>query len=348
MRKRLFILFLLSVFLINIGNSQSLKVLSFEEAFEIALRNNKDLLSAKINLENAKLDYENKKKDPTTLILALKQAELNYKLEGLRYENTKLQVMQSVRNAYFNVLEAQAQVNLYKKQLEYYGEYLNATKAKFQVGNATSIDVQQAELNYYSAQNLLKSAENNLDIIWSQFWQVLGVSPMKDVALREPELKVFSFDLEKLYNIAQENLLSIVQAKNNVELYELQVKLYDNDYTPKATLISAKNSLDSAKMTLEQTLSSVKLTIAQRIEQVSASLKDIELQKKNLDLAQENYKIAKIRYEAGIITKIELLNSEINIIKAENTYYSSLHTYWKNLDNLFLSIGKALLEEEKS
>lgn len=346
MKKRLFIIFLLNILLLNIGFSQASRILSFEEALNIALQNNKDLLSAKISLENAKLDYENKKKDPTTLILALKQSELNYRLENVRYENTKLQVVQSVRNAYFSVLESQSQVNLYKKQLEYYSEYLNATKTKFQVGNATSIDVQQAEVNYYSAQNLLKSAENNLDIMWNQFWQVLGVSPIKDVVLKEPELKVFNFDLEKLYNIAQENLLSIIQAKNNVELYDLQVKLYDNDYTPKATLISAKNSLDSAKMTLEQTLASVRLTIAQRIEQVNASLKDIDLQKKNLDLAQENYRIAKIRYDAGLITKIDLLSSEINIIKAENTYYSSLHAYWKNLDNLFLSIGKVITEEE--
>lgn len=346
MKKRLFIIFLLNILLLNISFSQSLRILAFDEALNIALQNNKDLLSAKISLENAKLDYENKKKDPTTLILALKQAELNYRLENVRYENTKLQVMQSVRSAYFNVLEAQSQVKLYKKQLEYYSEVLNATKTKFQVGNATSIDVQQAEVNYYSAQNLLRSAENNLDIMWNQFWLVLGVSPIKDVVLKEPELKVFNFDLEKLYNIARENLLSIIQAKNNVELYELQVKLYDNDYTPKATLISAKNSLDSAKMTLEQTLASSKLTIAQRIEQINISLKDIDLQKKNLDLAQENYRIAKIRYDAGLITKIDLLNSEINIIKAENTYYSSLHTYWKNLDNLFLSIGKMVMEEE--
>jgi len=337
--------FLILIFLIlSIGYSQELKILTFDEAVNIAQKNNKDILVAKINLDNAVFDYENKKKDPTTLILALKQAELNVKLEQVKYNNTKIQVIQSVRNAYFSVLEAQAQVKLYEKQVEYYLENLNAAKLKFQLGNATLTDVKQAEINYLSAQNTLKSAENNLSIAWSQFWQTLGVSPMENITLKEPDLVVFNFTLDDLFNLAKENLTSIVQASNNVELYDLQVKLYNNEYTPKATLLSSQNSLESAKMNLEQVLNSAKLTIVQRLDQLNASLKDIELQKSNLDLAKENYNITKTRFEAGLITKLDLMNAEINLIKAENNYYSSLHTYFKNLDNLSISVGKALSE----
>ncbi len=340
--KRLFIIFVSLVLLLSISFSQEAKVLSIEEAIDIALKNNGDLLVAKINLDNASLDYENKKKDPTTLILALKQAELNLSLEKVKYENTKLQVIQSVRNTYFNVLEAQAQVKLYEKQLVYYEETFNATKVKYQVGNATATDVNQAELNYLSALNFLKTAQNNLTIYWSQFWQTLGISPMKNVILKEPEMKAYNFNLDDLFTMAKENLSSLVQAKNNVELYELQVKLYDNDYTPKATLISAMNSLESAKKSYEQTLNSAKVTIAQRLEQLNASLKDIEIQQKNLDLAKENYKIIQLKLDAGLVTKLDLMNAEINVIKAENNYYSSLHNYWKNLDSLSLAVGKAL------
>lgn len=342
MFKKFFIVFMSLVLLCSISFSQEEKILSIEEAIDIALKNNGDLLIAKINLDNASLDYENKKKDPTTLILALKQSELNLNLEKVRYENTKLQVIQSVRNAYFNVLEAQAQVRLNEKQLNYYEEVFNATKAKYQVGNATATDVSQTELNYLSAVNSLKTAQNNLTIYWSQFWQTLGISPMEGVTLKEPELKSFSFNFDELFNMAKDNLASLVQAKNNVELYELQVKLYDNDYTPKATLISAKNSLESAKKSYEQSLNNAKVTIAQRLEQLNASLKDLEVQQKNLDLAKENYKIAQLKFDAGLITKIDLMSAEINIIKAENNYYSSLHNYWKNLDSLSLVIGKAL------
>lgn len=342
MAKKFFIVFISLALLCSISFSQEKKVLSIEEAIDIALKNNGDLLIAKINLDNASLDYENKAKDPTTLVLALKQAELNLNLEKIKYENTKLQVIQSVRNAYFSVLEALAQVRLNEKQLAYYEELFNATKAKYQVGNATITDVSQAELNYLSAVNSLKTAQNNLRIYWGQFWQTLGLSPIEGVVLREPELKLFNLNLDELFNIAKDNLPSLVQAKNNVELYELQVKLYDNDYTPKATLISTKNSLESAKKSYENSLNNIKVTIAQRLEQLSASLKDLEIQQKNLDLAKENYKIAQLRFEAGLITRIDLMSAEINIIKAENNYYSSLHNYWKNLDSLSLAIGKAL------
>ncbi|HOJ93565.1 MAG TPA: TolC family protein, partial [Dictyoglomaceae bacterium] len=161
--------------------SQSVKILTFDEAVNIALQNNKDLLVEKINFDNANLDYENKKKDPTTLVLSLKQSELSAKLGKVKYENTKLQVIQSVRSAYFSVLEAEAQLKLLQKQLDYYKEQFNAVKIKYQVGNATAVDVQEAELNYLSAQNSLVSGENSLSNAWSQFWQVLGISPIENI-----------------------------------------------------------------------------------------------------------------------------------------------------------------------
>lgn len=346
--KKFFIGLILALGILTLGFSQEIKVLTFDSAVELALQNNKDYLVAKINLENTLQDYETKKKDPTTLILSLKQSELNAKLENLRFNNTRLQVIQSVRNAYFSVLEAKAQLKLLQKQVEYAKEQLEAVKIKFQLGNATSLDVQQAEINYLSAQNNLKSGMNSLNISWSQFWETLGVSSMENVELQELPLINLKLKFDELFAIAQENLTSIVQAKNNVELYELQVKLYDNEYTPKSQLINAKNSLESAKITLNQALNNARITITQRLDQLNLSLENLEIEKRNLDLAKENYRIANIRFSAGLITKLDLMNAEINIIKAENSYYSALHTYWKNLDNLSLAVGKALYEGGES
>lgn len=346
--KKFFLGLLLIISILSLGFSQNINILTFDSAVNFALQNNKDFLIAKINLENTLHDYETKKKDPTTLILSLKQAELNAKLERLRFNNTRLQVIQSVRNAYFSVLEAKAQLRLLQKQLELSKEQLEAVKIKFQLGNATSLDVQQAEINYLTAQNNLRSGMNSLNISWGQFWETLGIAPMENVELQELPLITLNLKFDELFSIAQENLTSIVQAKNNVELYELQVKLYDNEYTPKSQLISAKNSLESAKITLTQTLSNARITISQRLDQLNLGLENLNIENKNLELAKENYRVSNIRFSAGLIAKLDLINSEINIIKAENSYYSALHTYWKNLDNLSLAVGKALYEKEES
>ncbi|HPP16743.1 MAG TPA: TolC family protein, partial [Dictyoglomaceae bacterium] len=179
--KKVLLIMIMILGMLSTIYSQSVKVLTFDEAVNIALQNNKDLLVEKISLDNANLDYENKKKDPTTLILSLKQSEFSANLEKVKYENTKLQVAQSVRSAYFSVLEAQAQLKLLQKQLDYYKEQFNAVKIKYQVGNATAVDVQEAELNYLSTQNSLASGENSLSNAWSQFWQVLGISPIENI-----------------------------------------------------------------------------------------------------------------------------------------------------------------------
>ncbi|PMQ01291.1 MAG: transporter [Dictyoglomus sp. NZ13-RE01] len=349
MRKFVLFLMIFALFVFSLGFSQQgsstaqRKILTFEDALNIALQNNKDLYVAKISLQSALDDYEQKKKDPTTLILALTQAEKNAKLEQVKFNNTKLQIIQNVRNAYFSVLEAQAQLRLLEKQVNLYQEQLNAVKSKFQLGNATETDVMQAEINLLSAKNNYDLGVSNLKNAWSQFWQVLGTEPM-DVELKEPEFVTFDFNLDQLFSIAQENLTTLVQAKNNVEIYELQVKLYDNDYTPKSQLKSAQDSLESAKVNLTQSLANAKLTISQRLDQLLNSLDKVNIQKKNLELAQKSFDIAKIRFNAGLITKIDLLNSEINLVKAENDYYSALHTYWKNIDSLSLSVGKEIYE----
>jgi outer membrane protein TolC len=344
-RKILSILIIL-VYLLVLGFSQEKKILTFSDALNIALQNNRDLLVAKINLQNAENDYNDKKADPTTLILSLKQSELNLKLERVRFNNTKLQIIQSVRNSYFNVLEAQSQLRLLEKQVVLAQEQLQATQNKYKLSNATLLDVQQAEINLLSAQNNYKLGESNLKTAWSQFWETLGVKPM-DVILQELPLTTFDLKLDDLVSIAKENLTTLVQLQNNIELYDLQVKLYDNDYTPKSQLRSAQSSLESAKTNFEQTLANTIITIAQRLDQLINNLEKVKIQEKSLQVAQENYKIDKLRLDAGLITKIQLLNTEINLIKAENDYYSALHNYWKSIDSLSLAIGKSIEEGGK-
>lgn len=346
MSKKILSIVILVLGLLVLGFSQEKKVLTFNDALNIAFQNNRDLLVAKINLQDAESSYNEKKIDPTTLILALKQAELNLKLERVKFNNTKLQITQNVRNAYFSVLEAQAQLKLLEKQVTLAQEQYQATKQKYELSNATLLDVRQAEINLLSAQNNYKLGESNLKIAWNQFWETIGSKPI-DIVLQELPLLTFDLKLEDLIAISQENLPTLVQLKNNVELAELQVKLYDNDYTPKSQLRSAQSSLETAKMNLAQTLANTTITISQRLDQLLNNLEKVKIQEKSLQLAQENYKIDKIRLDAGLITKIALLNTEISLIQAENNYYSALHSYWKSVDSLSLAIGKSIEEREK-
>ncbi|MCS7202181.1 MAG: TolC family protein [Dictyoglomus sp.] len=209
----------------------------------------------------------------------------------MRFNNTKLQVIQSVRNAYFSVLEARAQLKLFQKQVELAKEQLEAAKIKFQLGNTTSLDVQQAEINYLSTQNNLKSGMNSLNILWSQFCETLGIFPMENLKLQELPILTLNLKLDDLLAIA------------NVEFYELQVKLYDNEYTPKFQLINVKNSLESAKIIFTQSLNNAKITISQRLDQLNLSLENLEIEKRNLELAKENYRIANIRFFIRIYNK---------------------------------------------
>ena len=313
--------------------------LTMESAIELGLKQNQSVIDAKRNLEDARQSLLEKEGDPTTLIVALTQARNNLSYAQAQYNYVMLQVTQTVRSNYLSVLEAQNQLNLAKKQLEVANENLKAVKTRRTLGNATDADVLQAENNVISAQNAVASVEASLKSATDKLLLSIGMDTSTSVVLAEPTFKEVKIDIEALKKQAQNNLPTVVQAKNSYELAKLQYELANNEYTPQSQIRSAQLALASAQDSLKQVLDNLDLSINTAYQNVLNALNQVKLQEKNLALARKNLETDNARLKVGTITKLQLMNTESALISAENNYKSSVYNYLKALDALSLAVG---------
>ncbi len=313
--------------------------LTMESAIELGLKQNQSVIDAQRNLEDARQSLLEKEGDPTTLIVALTQARNNFSYAQAQFNYVKLQVTQTVRGNYLAVLEAQNQLNLVKKQLEVANENLKAVKTRRALGNATDADVLQAENNVISAQNAVASAEASLKSATDKLLLSIGLDISTPVVLAEPSFKEVKVDIDSLKKQAQNNLPTVVQAKNSYELAKLQYELANNEYTPQSQIRSAKLALESAQDSLKQVLDNLDLSINTAYQNVLNALNQVKLQEKNLTLARKNLEIDNARLKVGSITKLQLMSTESSLISAENNYKSSVYNYIKALDALSVALG---------
>jgi len=313
--------------------------LTMESAIDLGLKQNQSIIDAQRNLDDAKQSLIEAEADPTTLILALTQAQNNLLYNQVQFNYVKLQVTQTVRSNYLSVLEAQNQLTLAKKQLEIANENLKATKVKRSLGNATDADVTQAENNVASAQNSVTLAESNLKPATDKLLLSMGMEPSAQVILAEPTFKEVKIDIENLKKQAQNNLPTVIQARNGYNLAKLQYDLANNEYTPQSQIRSAQLSLASAQDSLKQVIDNLDTTIDSAYNNVVNALNQIKVQEKNLDIARKNLDTDTARLKVGTISKLQLMSTESSLISAENNYKSAVYNYLKALDSLSLAVG---------
>lgn len=118
-----------------------------------------------------------------------KQGDLNSKISDLQFYQAQQDLVIRVSQAYFDVLTAQDNVELFKSKKELIRQQLNAAKAKFEIGTATIVDANdaQARFDVANAQEIAALAE--LVVKQGVLEQLIGhpvknIKPMaKDVSI---------------------------------------------------------------------------------------------------------------------------------------------------------------------
>jgi outer membrane protein TolC len=144
------------------------------------------LQSAQATLQNATLQLNALKADPSTLIVALTQAEHNARLAQVNLEATRLSVMQSVVNAYIGLYEAQQNVALFQAQVALNQRNLEVARARQAAGNATALDVSRAQTTLDSARQSLTNAQSQLPVLAAQLATLLGLSDLGNQTIAAP------------------------------------------------------------------------------------------------------------------------------------------------------------------
>lgn len=325
------------------GMAQNPGPLSLEKVLEAAFQGNPTLQSAQVALQNAEIQLKAKEQDPTTLILDLTQARQAYALSQGNLAYTRLQVLRDVVNAYLSLFENQQNIGVLKAQVALAERNLQVAKARQAAGNATSLDVARAQATLDTARQNLATAQGQTPILAAQLAVLLGLSDLGPTPLAPPpEPPRLQVDLETLSRGVLEKLPQVLQAQQAVAYNELQVKLYDNDYTPALALKTAQLSLQNNRKALSVAEQNALTSLKNAYQAAQAAYGAIALAQSSLENAKKVLEQDQAAYRAGTVSALQVETDQVSVLTAEYSLLQAKNAYWRALLALSLAAGEDL------
>lgn len=318
--------------------------MTLQKAVEQALKTNAKLQTARLDAKNADINntltYRSVAEMPNEFILSLDaakqkyislaQADMSKKLNSLSLKATENQIKLGAQQVYYDLLHAQADLELKKQSLLRAQTQLKVAKAQFDVGTKAKTDILQAEMGVAGAQAALVAAENNLEIARMKFNDFLGVDLNKQWKLANESKPITSIPLtlEQAQEKALQQRVEITQKQEELKLAELNVKLIQ-EYSALSTYPGrqARNNVEKAKVAIEEQKRVVTMEVAQAYYNLKAALEAIEFKKKAKEAAAESYRLTNLRFENGLATTLEVIQAEEALADQENQYEKAVRDY---------------------
>ncbi|GLV48498.1 transporter [Thermus sp. LT1-2-5] len=327
-----------------LGSLALAQSLSFQEAWQRALGQNPTYQNALLAWESAQVELRALEADPSTLILPLTQARQALALAEVQVAASRLSLLQTLLSAYTALLEAQSNDEVLKVNRVLAERNLQVAQARRQTGNATDLDVAKAEAALRSAEIALQNAKAQRPALLKALEAALGASLPGEPRLTSlPEPKILEVDLGALREGLEARLVSLVQARQALELAELQVRLADNDYTPRLTLEKAKASRDNAQKALDNARAQALSALESAYAQTQAAWSQVLTAREALANQERTFEVARRAFQAGTISRLELEQEEANLAQARHDLLVAQNAYWRSLAALSVAAGRDLV-----
>ena len=310
--------------------------------------------------------------------------KIEYEKSKTDIDNTVNEVLCNVKDSYYNLLYAFDKRKVAMDTLKQYEQTYNQALAFWEVGTKTKVDVLFAQTNMEDARAQLISANNNVDIAYSQLNNAIGLPFLDpytiDISLKYEPVKISMKEAIEIANEARPDLksamLNVDEANQNVKLawktwlpsLEFQASYAKGgigDFTsrewwnyggfltfPTVNPIQTGMQIKEAKAAYKQIQFDTKSQINDiyyEIQTVYTRLKDakakIPVMKVAMDKAQENYDITSGKYKVGYGDVIELKDAQVALATAKLNYFQTIYEYNSARANLEKSIGQTLKPE---
>lgn len=307
-------------------------------------------------------------------------AKRTYESAQFNLQNSINTVIYTVKQAYYNLLFAQQQVQVYEDTVNDYKMHLEQAKAYYNIGTKAKIDVLTAEYNLGKAKLNLIQANNTLKIAYVQLSNAMGMPDYSDYDVTDNlTTKAYEIEADEAVNTAYETSPELLAAKKKADASELLIrasrraftpnisgfasytrggKKYDTDHGYQAgvqlnyqtvNLMLLKKQVDEAKATYKKDLAdyeNAKQTIYFEVKQAYYNLTNaqdsIVVAKLSMDQAKEQYDQASGRYKVGLGDAIELKDAETTYRNSQLDYYNTLLNYHVSAANLERLMGTPL------
>lgn len=315
---------------------------------------------------------------------AAKIAKKTYEASEENLQANVNDIIYQVKSAYYNLLFAMQQVEVYEDTVANYEIHLKQAEAYYKIGTKAKIDVTTAAYNLDNAKLNLIQARNQVEMAYAQLNNAMGVPEYTDYEIKE-RLKSKKYDVifDDIINIAYKQRPQLLAAKKKMEGSKLLIRASKYAFLPDVTgfgsytrggknpssdygyqigaqiaysnlnLLLVKQQIDEAKLTYEKDKAdfetqrqSVYLEVKQAYIQFKNAQETIPVAKSSMNQAKEQYDLASGRYKVGMGDAVELKDAENTYRNSQLNYYNSLTQYNISAANLEKVVGAPILPRE--
>ena len=291
--------------------------------------------------------------------------KLNLNSSRFDLENVSDEIIFSVKQAYYGVLQAKRTRDVAEETVTQFNQQLEQAKGFYEVGIRPKFDVTKAEVDLSNAKLNLIKAENALSIARVILNNAMGVTDAPEYRLEDnlffqkyeitfedaiektyenrPDLKSIIAKkeaAEESINLAKKGYYPVVSGDANYEWAGQQFPLEDGWnagvtvtfplFSGFSTTYQVKESKATANV-LRANEESLRQTIFLEVQQAYLNLKEAEERIPAAELtvkqAEENLELANGRYAAGVGNAIEVTDAQVAYSSAKRSYIQALYDY---------------------
>ena len=307
--------------------------------------------------------------------------------ESSRYDaETSIElVIYNVKVAYYNMVFAKKQKEVYEETVKDFELQLKQARAYYDIGKKAKIDVTYAEYNLGKAKLNLIKAKNTLELASVELANAVGIPELANVILKDSmNTKEYSVNFTDLIKTAESTRPSLLSAKKQMDAAELNVRSAKRAFTPNVgafgsyqyggrkvnsdygyqvglqlqysnlNMMLLKKQVDEANATYKKSVADyekarqdVYLDVKSAYINLMNSKDSIGVAKLALQQAKEQQYQAFRRYQVGLEDSIVVKDSENTYLNAQLDYYSTVLQYNVNAAELERVIGAPIAGTNK-
>ncbi|MBP3820588.1 TolC family protein [bacterium] len=316
-------------------------------------------------------------------------ADMAKRLYEATQEDTKENIntiIYNIKASYYNILFAQAQVQVYEDTVRDYELQLQQAWGFYRYGKKPKLDVVTAEYNLGKAKLNLVKAKNVLDVAKVQLSKIMGMPKYTNYELSDQlTLNLFDITEDDAIKTALDVRPELVAAKKTSDAAQMNLRAARREFTPNIGIFGSfgngigsdydvksgqfgvglnysalniwkiKKQVDEARAEYNKTMAQyedvkneVYFNVKKNYMDLKTDMEAIVIAKLALDQAKEQYRQVTGRYKAGVGDAIELKDGENTYLNARLDFYNAMLNYNTTAANLEREIGIPLkLSDEK-
>lgn len=285
----------------------------------------------------------------------------------LTTQRTAENIMYDTRKAYYDILEAQKNIDVDQESVDNYTRHLQNVQQLYYAGSVPKSDLLRSEVALSDARQTLVKAHNTLEVDVLNFKNILRMDKDEPLSLTDDFHYVpFDQELPACLQYAIENRKDLKQTQLDYDIAQKNVELAKADYKPtvnasvgtkwskqplpserdhsytigvsanwdvfdngltRANVESAQAALSEAKLTLQKENDTVDLDVRQSYLDMRVAEKRITLTQTAIAQAEEDLFIAQEKYRVGEGIILDVIDAQLALSTARINHISAQYDY---------------------